>query len=181
MGRPTDFTSELACIYGLFDSTGALRYVGKARDAKARLKDHMRECRGHRRRTPLYDWLRKHGVPEMRLLEADCVDWREAERRHISEARARGERLLNIADGGDQPHCPAEIRARNGAANAAAIHGDPLKKRIWNAKRALAQGLRQGMVMNSTRAKMREAAHRLPHLFGEWATIPDREERAYER
>lgn len=104
---------KLPSIYGLFDSTGALRYIGKANDPAKRLKGHMRDVR--RRRTPLYDWLSKYGEPELRILEASCHDWKEAERRLIAEARARGDRLLNVADGGDEPHCPIETRRANGS------------------------------------------------------------------
>lgn len=160
----------MASIYGLFDNQGRLRYIGKADKPAERLKGHMRETR---RRSPLYDWLRKHGLPEMRVLEADCLDWREAERRLIAEARERGDKLLNLADGGDEPHCPREVRARNGAANARAIHSDPKRRRIWELKRSLGSALKQGYVSNETRAKMRKAAVDRPDLFGEWRNLPD--------
>lgn len=104
--------SQVASIYGLFDKAGGLRYIGKANCCKARLRGHMRDAL--RRNTPLYAWIKKHGEPEMRVLESDCTDWREAERRLIAEARARGDKLLNLADGGDQPFCPPETRKRNG-------------------------------------------------------------------
>jgi predicted GIY-YIG superfamily endonuclease len=165
----------MACIYGLYDKRGALRYIGKANDLGKRLKDHLRETR---RRTPLYDWLHKNGAPEMRVLEENCADWREAERRLIAEARQRGDRLLNIADGGDEPHCPQEVRAHNGRANAAAVHGDPARKRLWSLKRTLGESLTKGYVSNATRVKMRQAAEQHPHLFGEWTDIPDRALRA---
>lgn len=100
-----------ASIYGLYDKAGRLRYIGKANNPVERLKGHMRD--GRKRKTPLYDWIRKHGEPEMRVLESDCVDWKEAERRLIREARERGEKLLNLADGGDQPFCPTEVRSEN--------------------------------------------------------------------
>ena len=98
-------------IYGLFDATGELRYIGKSNNPKKRLGSHLRDAK--RLKTPLYAWINKHGMPEMRVLEANCPDWQEAERRHIADARARGERLLNIADGGDEPFCPPEVRASN--------------------------------------------------------------------
>ena len=101
-----------ASIYGLYDSAGCLRYIGKANDPRKRLDGHMRDAR--RRRTPLYDWINKHGRPAMRVIEADCEDWKASERRLIAEARARGDKLLNIADGGDEPFCPPEVRSANG-------------------------------------------------------------------
>lgn len=104
-----------ASIYGLCDrETGEIRYIGKAVDPEKRLAGHMRECR--RRNTPLYAWLRKHGEPKMVIIEAGCSDWRVSERRHIAWARASGLRLLNVADGGDEPHCPVETRRANAAA-----------------------------------------------------------------
>ena len=165
---------SLPSIYGLFDKDGCLRYIGKANDPVKRLKGHMRETK--RRRTPLYDWLAKHGLPDMRVLEADCADWREAERRLIAEARKRGDRLLNLADGGDEPHCPKEVRARNGAANAKAIHSDPFRKYIWNLKRSVALALKDGLGSNEKRAQLRLAAAKRPDLFACFASIPDRVE-----
>ncbi|MEG7747629.1 hypothetical protein U2065_14910, partial [Listeria monocytogenes] len=38
----------------------------------------------------------------LKVLEV-TEEWEQAERRLIAEARERGERLLNLADGGDQP------------------------------------------------------------------------------
>lgn len=116
MGRPSEFSddAESASIYGLCDrETGELRYIGKARNPAKRLAGHMRESR--RRNTPLYAWIRKHGEPRLIIIDAGCADWRESERRHIAEARSAGVRLLNLADGGDEPHCPIEVRRANAA------------------------------------------------------------------
>lgn len=105
-------------IYALIDPRdGAVRYIGKANDSAKRLKSHIRDARREARRTPVYAWIRKivsmGMMPSFRVLET-TDDWKEAERRHIAEARARGERLLNVADGGDEPFCPPEVRAANG-------------------------------------------------------------------
>ncbi|WP_133255484.1 GIY-YIG nuclease family protein [Phenylobacterium soli] len=104
-------------IYGLTDPvTGELRYIGKANDATQRFGSHLRDM--DRRRTPLYDWMKKLRAsgrsPALVIIEECAGDWREAERRLISEARARGARLLNVADGGDEPYCPPEVRSENG-------------------------------------------------------------------
>jgi hypothetical protein len=165
---------KLPSIYGLFDRTGALRYIGKANDPAKRLNGHMRDVR--RRRTPLYDWLAKHGRPEIRVLEADCGDWPEAERRLIAEARARGENLLNLADGGDQPKSDPDTNRRNAAALNARMAADPRAKRIRLLKAEVGRAGKRGYLSNKARAKMRMAAQRAPHLFGEWAHLPDRKE-----
>ena len=117
----------MSSIYGLYDKHGRLRYIGKARCPASRLKTHMREARLGRRDYPVYLWIRKNGPPEMRVLEADCEDWREAEKRLISEARARGERLLNVADGGDEPCMSADQRRDNAAKCNEAMSSDPAK------------------------------------------------------
>jgi GIY-YIG catalytic domain len=164
----------VSSIYGLYDKSDNLRYIGKANDPAARLKSHMRDCRN--RRTPLYDWINKHGVPVMRVIEADCADWREAERRLIAQARADGCRLLNLADGGEEPYCPTEVRQRNGRDTSKAIHSDPFAKRIWELKRGIGCALKDGYVTNAGRAKLRLAASKRPELFGAWAGLPDRAE-----
>lgn len=156
MARPKQ--SQIASIYGLFDKDGQLRYIGKAVDPQSRLKGHMQDART--KKTPLYDWIRKHGVPVMEVLEADCADWKEAERRLISEARLRGEDLLNVADGGDQPFCDYETRAENGRNNAKSRH-----KRLWYLKLQLGGALRRGEVREETKQMMRER----PDIFGQFS------------
>lgn len=170
---------KLPVIYGLTDPrTGEVRYIGKANDAAARLKGHLRETR--RRRTPLYDWMRKLAdqriAPGLVVLETCDGDWREAERRLIAEARSRGDRILNLADGGDEPFCSAEVRAENGRKVAATRRIDPAARRVWELKRYVGWALKRGLGSNAARAKLRSAAARAPHLFGEYATVPDRPE-----
>lgn len=105
-------------IYALIDPRdGAVRYIGKANDSAKRLMSHIRDSRRESRRTPVYVWMRKLTklgmVPGFTVLEV-TADWKEVERRYIAEARARGDRLLNVADGGDEPYCPPEVRVANG-------------------------------------------------------------------
>lgn len=123
--------AEAVAIYGLFDDAGRLRYIGKANDPEARLKGHMRDAR--RRDTPLYRWIRKNGTPQMRVIARED-DWRWAERVLVAGFRAQGCDLLNVAEGGDEPHCPTEVRARNGRDNARAVHDDPARKAEWRRK-----------------------------------------------
>ena len=147
------------CIYALIDPRdGAVRYVGKANDAYKRLKGHLREAR--RRKTPVYAWIRKlQGLelsPRIEILRVcDASNWKEAEIEEIAK-HALGGRLLNLAKGGDEPFCSTEIRARNGAANAKAIHSDPQRKRFWYLMRALGESLKRGYVSEVTKAKMRQ-------------------------
>ena len=126
----------LVAIYALSDpETGEIRYIGKANDPRARLKSHIRDSR--RRNTPVYCWIRKlqegGQAPSMAVIEW-AVDWVEAEKRHIAAYRAEGARLLNLADGGDEPACTAEQRRMNGAQVARSRN-----KTVWATNRHLGQ------------------------------------------
>lgn len=91
-----------ASIYALCcPETGEVRYLGKADDPEKRLKSHVRDAR--RRLSPVCDWIKKHGKPVMIILASGCSDWKSAERDAIRLGREFGLRLLNLADGGDQP------------------------------------------------------------------------------
>lgn len=172
-------TQEGVSIYALIDPRdGAVRYIGKAVHPQRRLAGHLREMR---RRTPLYRWigeLRKRGYSPSMTILSTCpqADWPNEERRLIAWGRALGFLLLNVADGGDEPHCPTETRRENGVNLNARLARDPRAMKIRNAKRELATGIRNGWVMNSTRAKMRAMAEEFPELFGSWANTPDRME-----
>lgn len=172
--------SALIEIYALcHPRTGEVRYIGKAVDTRRRLAGHLRDAR--RRDTPVYRWIRKlaaQGQSPAAVVVAVCEpgSWAEVERERISDARRAGLRLLNVADGGNEPSCSTAVRAANGRKNARAIHDDPNRRRLWELKRNLGQHLRDGTVTNRTRAKLRQAALDAPELFGEWANLPDREE-----
>ena len=102
-------------IYGIYDADGCLKYIGKAKNAQKRFKRHLQE---HRRKTPFYNWFRKAvsegKTPTCKVLET-CSDeeWQHEEKEHILQARLRGERLLNLADGGDEPKQSREQRQQN--------------------------------------------------------------------
>jgi hypothetical protein len=169
-GRPSSYSrkiaDEIAEIYALVDPRdGAIRYIGKARDAGARLKSHLRDAR--RRDTPVYRWINKLAAlglaPQVRVLrQCPASAWQAAEIDEIKAAKAAGHRLLNVAEGGDEPYCPTETRAANGRKNAAAIHSDPRRRRKWELLRALGQNLRQGYVSDATKELMRSR----PDVFG---------------
>ena len=121
-----------ACIYALCDPvTGEVRYIGKANDPEKRLKSHLRDARS--RRTPVYCWINKltsNGEkPVLKVLEW-ATDWREAERRLITQYRESGARLLNVAEGGDEPACSYATRAANGKAVS-----QSRDKAIWGLRR----------------------------------------------
>jgi predicted GIY-YIG superfamily endonuclease len=91
-----------ASIYALCcNETGEVRYIGKADDPEKRLKSHIRDSR--RRNSPVCNWIKKHGKPNMVVLVSGCSDWPSAEREAILFGREIGLRLLNLADGGNQP------------------------------------------------------------------------------
>jgi|LakMenE01Jun11ns_1017448.scaffolds.fasta_scaffold9414489_2 hypothetical protein len=113
-------------IYGIYDSQGCLRYIGKANNAAKRFQQHLRETR---RQTPFYNWVRKcvrlGEMPVCKVLEVCPVeDWERCEKEHIFQARLRGENLLNLADGGDCPKTNTEqLRANATRLNKTRLRG----------------------------------------------------------
>ncbi len=157
----------VASIYGLYDADGALRYIGKANDPAKRLASHMRDSRV--RDTPVYRWIRKNGRPTMRILSTNCRDWKAEERRLIAEARGRGDRLLNVAEGGDQPACSTEQRRANAVATNAKRNATPRNRRMWEIKRQIGDAAKRGYLREDQRAKFRALANRYPGLWGGFA------------
>ncbi len=151
----------VAYIYALIDpTTNDVRYIGKADDVMSRFASHCHSIRT--RNTPVYQWMRelqKAGLkPLVASLErVDASEWEDAERRVIAEYRNAGT-LLNVADGGNQPYIVE-------------MHADPFKKRIWSIKKEFGHLLRNGLVSEVAKAKVRAAAKNRPDLFGKWANI----------
>lgn len=161
-------------IYALTDPmTREIRYIGKANDAQKRFRKHLAE---KRRNTPVYCWirsLRERGfIPGLQII-AVCEesDWKEAERKAIADARKTNNKLLNVADGGDEPYCPKEVRAENGRKSAKARVSTPEKARLYKIKQELGMLLKQGYVSEETKAKLRYAAWKRPDLCGEYASL----------
>lgn len=104
-------------IYALHDTvTNEVCYIGKAKNPEQRLTQHMRDSL--RRHTPVCLWLRACRSANIRprvtvLASCDPVDWDREERRHIAYGRRMGWPLLNVADGGAEPHCSTEQRSAN--------------------------------------------------------------------
>lgn len=159
-GRPSDYTPE---IYALIDPrTGEVRYIGKANNSAKRLASHCRDAK--RRVTPVYVWIKELAEiglkPDMKIV-AVVTDgnWQKAERQAIAEHSKNG-RLLNLAKGGNEPFCPPEVRAKNGA-NVAKSRN----KRLWALYRSLGADLKAGYVSEHTKEKMRAR----PDVFGRFA------------
>ena len=99
-------TGRWTGIYAFEELDGEVRYVGKTvQYLIERRKAHLRECeiKGHR---PINRWLAKrraNGGFATRLIEhvPPRGDWAARERHWIAFYRARGDRLLNLTDGGD--------------------------------------------------------------------------------
>lgn len=161
-------------IYGILDPRdGSLRYVGKANNARKRFAGHMRE---RRHRTPLYNWFAKMRLAGLTptyivLLECDADAWQAQEIKCIAAARTRGERLLNVAPGGDQPECPIEVRRANANNLNQARRDDPIAARLWYIKKTLSNALRDGLLSDRAKANMRMAAQKRPDLFGAWSAV----------
>jgi hypothetical protein len=104
-------------IYALKDpDNGQIRYIGKANNSAKRLQSHFRDAK--RRNTPVYCWIRKLLIagktPQLEVLLVCQKDaWPQYERSLIAEYRASGSRLLNVADGGDEPAITTEQRRAN--------------------------------------------------------------------
>lgn len=169
MPKIIDREKALPSIYGLLDADGEIRYIGKANVPLARLKTHMLDA--PRRDTPVYRWIREIGLPRMVIIAENVEDWESVERSLIAEHRAKGCRLLNVADGGEQPFCPSEVRASNGRAVSRAIHSDPARKRVWEIKHAISIAMRDGFVTDVMKDKMRMIAAKRPDLFGSWSAV----------
>ena len=103
-------------IYALRDpDTGEARYIGKANDAQKRLQSHISDSRRSHR--PVNCWVRKLiAAGKQPLVTVECVAidrWQELEQQLIAQHRDDGTRLLNLANGGDEPFCPTEVRKAN--------------------------------------------------------------------
>lgn len=96
-------------IYALFlKATGEIRYVGKTvQSLRRRLKAHCNWS--DKDYLPVKRWARKHGgelgigIRLLATVQPDA-DWRHAESWWIGYFRERGERLLNLTNGGEGGH-----------------------------------------------------------------------------
>lgn len=109
----TDFfcsvRKAVGVVYGVrLRGSDEYRYVGQTTKSPAvRLRRHLSNARAGRK-TPFYDWLRKHEsdvvVDELDTEFGDSLEWLgESEILWIAALRHEGHRLLNIAAGGLGP------------------------------------------------------------------------------
>lgn len=157
-------TAAIVCIYALTDEDGSIRYIGKANDPAKRLKAHMAEA--GRLSRPVNLRIRKRGKPGMVILEQNPEDWMQAERNWIALARRLGVALLNVADGGDMPHCDKATRQRNG--RNVAKSRDPI---IWAFNRDCAKAHRHKQLPEKMYPLLRELAALRPDPYGMWKGV----------
>jgi hypothetical protein len=164
-------------IYSLScPETNEVRYIGKAKDSQYRLKRHILDSR--KRNTPVYCWFRKLAekglLPIVAVIHvcSDLEDWREIEKQKITEYKANGYRLLNVAEGGDEPFCSPETRSANAIKMNQHIENNPHAKKIRELKCkiifSLKFFLKVGKIENYNRAiaSLHQRAKDNPDAFG---------------
>lgn len=86
------------------------RYVGMTTNSvTVRERQHFKVAVSGERKTPFYDWLRKHGrenafAMSLAVVTTDLDDLAAAEIEWIAGLRSHGHRLLNLSDGGKGPN-----------------------------------------------------------------------------
>lgn len=147
----------MAEIYALHcPITNEVRYIGKSNNSAKRFEQHLRE---KRRKYPLYCWinsLQAKGLSPYYSILLTTDNWEFEERRLITEYRQSGVKLLNIADGGEEPKCSKETRQANGRKVSAAIQADPQRKRLHDLKKIFAIGVK--FLSEEKKAEMYEKA-----------------------
>ncbi|WP_026550765.1 NUMOD3 domain-containing DNA-binding protein [Arthrobacter sp. Br18] len=95
-------------VYGVrLRRDGKYRYIGiTTKTASRRFHQHFRVA-AEGRKTPFYDWLRKHDRSDVAIDELDWIEGLpelgQAEIDWISYLRRQGDRLLNLSEGGLGP------------------------------------------------------------------------------
>ena len=166
-----------AKIYGITDQNGRVMYIGKSNNPIERMKQHIRDCK--HRHTPLYGWINKSlergKQPKMIVLaSAITSDWQSLEIKMIDQYRIEGH-MLNLADGGDQPHVSQETRISNGHALNKRLNADSILKRVRSIKQSMRnfikrcdEGKIRPEVKQRIQNKLKYAGHKNPTLFGEY-------------
>lgn len=173
--------NKFAKIYGIVDSTTKkVVYIGKANNVQARWKTHLSDC--VRKDNRLYRWMKQRfesnqPVEIIELASATSEDWQSLEVAMIAQYRAEGE-LLNMADGGNQPHIDVVTCRKNAVKLNERRKNDPLFESVWEIKRTMGGHLRflrrEGAdpeMYNKVVAKLKYAAQKRPDLFACWSTL----------
>lgn len=160
---------------------GDIRYIGKAKNPTQRLKFHFYDS--VRKKTPVNCWIKSLAArglkPSMEVVkETDEQNWATEEKYHISLLRSMNkDRMLNLADGGNQPSQSLEQRQKNGRKNAKNIHSDPYQRHIWELKKNMGDTLKwlrknsRWETYNRVVAGLKRSAVKRPDLFGEYARL----------
>ncbi len=138
-------------IYGLVDPRdGCVRYVGKANDARRRLRRHLLD-RACCRKVRWIQTLATNGLqPGLVILEeADAQHWQEAERKWILQYGR--DNLTNETDGGESGKSGLARSAETRKAISEALRGKPLSEAT---KRSVSIALKGHPVSAETRAKL---------------------------
>lgn len=105
----SSYSGFIGVVYGFrLESSAEFRYVGLTTTSiRRRTLQHFRNAAAGRK-TPFYDWLRTAPgsfifVESLEVVTTTAEDLGEAEMKWIKRFRERGDRLLNIADGGLGP------------------------------------------------------------------------------
>ena len=111
IGRPPEVV-----VYGLIDANGVIRYIGKAKSAKKRFHQHIRDAKANRginvgKETWIRAMIEAGQLPGLiELCVCDETNWRGHERRLINQHRVS---LTNISCGGNQPTANSEVNRNN--------------------------------------------------------------------
>jgi hypothetical protein len=126
-------------IYALCEpDTGEVRYVGKAKDLKKRIKWHKKE-KGSTRKCRWLQSLASRGLEPLAVVLAEVSDgsWRDCERAWIAYYRQLGCDLCNHTDGGDGLNNPdQETRSKISAITKSRMSCPAIRAKIFTAERA---------------------------------------------
>lgn len=161
-----DEVYEIYCLS--CPKTNIPMYIGKSKNSKKRFAQHI-YC-AKRKRTPLYLWIKgllKEGTKPKLSVLYKTKNWVKDEKKEIKSYREKYPNLLNIAEGGNEPFCPKEVRQENGRKNAYKVHHtDPLIKEIWSLKKELCLYLKNDWLKQETKGRLFKIAMEAPKTFG---------------
>lgn len=157
----------LHSVYVLIDPrTQEVRYVGRAKDLKVRLKRHWRGVG----RSHVATWIRalkRLGLrPQVAIVQQVPADHiAAAERYWIAHYRALGCPMTNIGDGGEGgltgAHHSEETKAKIGAAHRGKVVSEESRRRMSEAQKRIATPERRAQIGEASRRRSPEANARI--------------------